>query len=75
MPTREEYSERIRPLLTEGFRSEMLTASADEEAFSLGDLAGTLGAILEELERQHLGASANVRSLMASQTSEPSLPT
>jgi len=70
MPTRTEYSERILPLLSEGFGKQRLTAAA-EMPFSLDDLAETLGAILEELERQHMGASTNIKALMASQTTEP----
>ena len=70
MPTRKEYSERIQPLLSEGFSSQNLTAPA-EERFSIDDLANTLGAILEELEQQHVGASTNVQALMASETTEP----
>ncbi|MGR9073223.1 MAG: metallophosphoesterase [Gammaproteobacteria bacterium] len=68
MPTRTEYSERLKPLLSEGFG---LMAAAREEVFSIDDLAATLGAILEELERQHLGAGAHVQTLMAGQPSEP----
>ncbi|MGR9101242.1 MAG: hypothetical protein ACU826_11810, partial [Gammaproteobacteria bacterium] len=68
MPTRTEYSERLKPLLSEGFG---LMTAAREEVFPVDDLAATLGAILEELERQHLGAGAHVQALMAGQPSEP----
>lgn len=70
MPTREEYRSRIAPLLSEGFSAQLLGA-APGEPFSINELAGTLGEILEELERQHLGAHANIQALMASQPTEP----
>jgi len=70
MPTREEYRARIHPLLTRGFETR-LAAAAFRESFSIDELAGTLGGILEELERQHLGASAHIQALIAAQPSEP----
>ncbi len=69
MPTHTEYSEKIQPLLSEGFSKQML-ATAGEETFSIDDLADKLGAILEELEKQHAGASTHVQAMMASQTTE-----
>lgn len=70
MSTRKEYSDKIKPLLSESL-SEHLLAAAAKEIFSLDDLSNRLGAILEELERQHLGASTHVKSLMASEPGEP----
>jgi hypothetical protein len=46
-------------------------AAAPGQVFSVEGLAGTLGGILEELERQHLGASSHVQAVMAGQPTEP----
>lgn len=70
MPTQKEYSERIRPLLYEALHDQ-LQATPAEEPFSLDSLSDTLGTILEEIERQNFGASANIQALMASEESEP----
>ncbi|MCP4269873.1 MAG: hypothetical protein GY777_30590 [Candidatus Brocadiaceae bacterium] len=70
MSTREEYSARLQPLLSEGLKTQLLT-STPEEPFSVDELAGTLGGILEELEHQHLGASQNIQALMALQPTKP----
>ncbi len=70
MPTRQEYNARLLPLLSEGFRPQLL-AAAPGAVFSIEDLAGTLGGILEELERQHVGASTHVQALLAQQPTAP----
>lgn len=70
MPTREEYKTLIYPLLSSGIETQ-LTASAFREPFSISKLADTLGGILEELERQHLGASSHIQALIAAQPTEP----
>jgi hypothetical protein len=70
MPTRQDYAARLLPLLTEGLGPHLLSA-APGEVFSIAELADTLGGILEELERQHLGASSHIRALMAEQPTEP----
>jgi len=71
MPTRTEYSARIQPLLSEGFSRQRLTTTAEEAGFSIDELADSLGGILEELEQQHLGASAHIQALMAARESPP----
>ena len=70
MPTRQEYSGRLLPMLSEGFRTESLSADSGED-YSVEELAGTLGGILEELERQHMGASSHIQGLLAEQSPEP----
>ncbi len=70
MPTRQEYSARLLPLLSEGFRSQLLTTPS-EAAFSIDELADTLGGILEELERQHYGAVTHVLALRDERPTEP----
>ena len=42
MPTRQEYSVQLLPLLSEGFRPQLLTAPS-EAVFSIDELADTLG--------------------------------
>ena len=71
MPTREEYRERLQPLLTEG--RNLLSATSEEEA-PIDNLADVLGGILEELEQQHLGASAHIQALQAAEITEPTEP-
>jgi len=70
MATQQEYSERLLPLLSEGLEPHVLSASP-EQVFSIEALAGTLGEILEELEKQHIGASAHVQALVDEQPIEP----
>lgn len=70
MPTREEYSARLLPRLAEGFRPHLVGA-ARGRVLSVAGLAATLGGILEELERQHLGASAHVQAVMGGQPTQP----
>ncbi len=70
MPTQQEYSAKLLPLLSEGFRPQLLTAPS-EAAFSIDELADTLGGILEELERQHFGAVSNVLALQAEKPAAP----
>lgn len=74
MATKAEYSMRLRPMLEEGFRT--LQAAPGEgrmfaAEFSVDELADTLAGILEELERQHMGASGHVNALLAKQRTEP----
>ena len=64
MPSQADYRERLLPMLTEGFGPRLLAAAPDQ-TFSIEALADKLGGILEELERQHLGASAHIQALMA----------
>ena len=68
MPTREEYSEKIRVLLFE--QADLLVFRGDQIS-SINTLADNLGRILEELEKQHLSASQHIIALMESQSSEP----
>jgi hypothetical protein len=76
MPTQKEYREKIQPLLSEAFSRQTLAAPS-ETTTSLSDkefldnLSDTLSEILVELERQHLGASTHVESLMAAKSSDP----
>lgn len=70
MATREEYSARIKPLLSGRLETHLL-AAVPREVFSIDGLADTLGGILEELERQHFGASTHMKALMASEAAEP----
>lgn len=70
MPTRQEYSARLLPLLREGFRLHPLLPAPDR-VFSIEELADHLGGILEELERQHLGASSHIQALLAERPTEP----
>ena len=70
MPTRQEYSARLLPVLSEGLRPQLLS-SAPGEDFSIEEMAGTLGGILEELERQHVGASSHIQALLDEQPTEP----
>ena len=69
MPTRQEYRDRLLPVLSEGLRLQLLSAAPGED-FSIDELAGTLGGILEELEQQHVGASSNVQALLAEEPTE-----
>ena len=70
MPTKQEYSARLLPVLSEGFRAESLSAVPVDD-FSVEELAGTLGGILEELERQHVGASSHMQGLLSEQPTKP----
>lgn len=69
MPTRQEYSKRLLPLLTEGFTPQLLTTSS--ATFSIEELADIIGGILEKLEQQHLGAASNIQALLAERSTEP----
>ncbi len=70
MSTKQEYSARLQPRLSEGLGDQLLSDPSGE-GFSIEGLAGTLGGILEELERQHVGASTHVQSLLTEQPMEP----
>jgi hypothetical protein len=69
MATQEEYSQRIQALLSDTAYIHQLPEN-DSESLSIPELSSHLGAILEEVEQQHLGAVANVQALMASEDSE-----
>lgn len=72
MPTRDEYRARLIPRLQEGLAPlPQDGVAAATEGFSVETLADELGGILEELERQHRGASAHVQALAAGQQVEP----
>jgi hypothetical protein len=70
MATKDQYTNNLLPLLKAGF-PDVLDRAIDDEAFSIDDLAGKLGGILEELERQHMGAVRTLQALQASQTPKP----
>ena len=71
MPTREAYRDRLHPLLTQGLEPGQLEAPAGQTPVTIDDLADRLGGVLEELERQHMGAHAHLTALLAQEPAEP----
>lgn len=69
MPTQHEYHTRLLPLLSDRLSLPLFTAKDD--SFSIDDLAHRLAGILEELERQHLGASTHIKALVAEEAVKP----
>lgn len=73
MPTRAEYQALLLPVLTQRLAplaSASLTA-APASVFSVAKLTAEISGILELIEREHVGASAHVRGLLAGQRPPP----
>lgn len=70
MPSQQEYRANIYPLLSDGL-SNHLSNQPDNDTFAIDALADHLGGVLEEIEKQHMGAVANLNALVASEESEP----
>lgn len=63
MANKQQYKNRIHPLLTQGMGQELLMSSA-QDGFSVEALSDYISGLLEELEYQHHGASSHLRALL-----------